>query len=282
MLFGISTWVWASPLTTATLSALVPKVAHMGFDLIELPIESPYEFDYEQARTLTRAHGLAVSICAVIGSDRDLLHPDAAVRQNGAAYIRHCIDTAQRLGAANVIGPLYAAVGRVWQTTPEERERDLEILVGMLRPLAEYAGQCGVTLCIEPLNRFETSFVNIAAQAVEIADRVNHPACQIMLDTFHMNIEERSLGDAVRLVGPRLRHLHACENDRSAPGSGHMPWDDLARALKETQYSGPVVIESFTSEVKTIARAAAIWRPVAASQDDLAQQGLKFLRELLA
>ena len=136
-------------------------------------------------------------------------------------------------------------------------------------------------LGVEPLNRFETSFLNLASQAIDVIDRVDHPACQIMLDTFHMNIEERSLGDAIRATGHRLCHLHACENDRGAPGTGHVPWDEVAQALRDIDFDGPVVIESFTSKVTTIARAAAIWRPLAASQDQLASEGVKFLRKLL-
>jgi D-psicose/D-tagatose/L-ribulose 3-epimerase len=111
---------------------------------------------------------------------------------------------------------------------------------------------------------------------------VNHPACQIMLDTFHMNIEEKSLGDAIRSVGPHLRHVHACENDRGAPGSGNVNWDDVQQALRDIHYDGPVVIESFTDKVKSIARAAAIWRAFEPSQDALAQNGLAFLQKLLA
>jgi D-psicose/D-tagatose/L-ribulose 3-epimerase len=162
----------------------------------------------------------------------------------------------------------------------DERERDMELLVRQLRELAAYAGEHGVTLCIEPLNRFETSFLNLAAQGVELIDRVGHPACQLMLDTFHKNIEERSLGDAIRAVGPRLRHLHSCENDRGTPGSGHVPWNEVSAALHDIGYDGPVVIESFTDKVKSIARAAAIWRPLADTQDALAQDGLKHLRKV--
>jgi D-psicose/D-tagatose/L-ribulose 3-epimerase len=103
----------------------------------------------------------------------------------------------------------------------------------------------------------------------------------MMLDTFHMNIEEKSLGDAIRAVGPRLQHVHACENDRGAPGTGNLPWADIAKALKDINYDGPVVIESFTAKVQSIARAAAIWRPLASSQDALAEDGYKFLRQLL-
>jgi D-psicose/D-tagatose/L-ribulose 3-epimerase len=117
---------------------------------------------------------------------------------------------------------------------------------------------------------------------IEVVDRVDHPNCQVMLDTFHMNIEEKSSGDAIRAVGKRLKHLHSCENDRGAPGSGHVTWQEVARAVKDIQYDGPVVIESFTPKVKSIARAAAIWRPLADSPDALASNGLKFLRQLLA
>jgi len=281
MRLGVNTWVWVSPLTDADLKALVPQVKAMGFDWIETPIEGLNDFNYADAARLIREHGLGVSVVAAMGPDRDLIHPEAALRENGATYLRHCIDAAQTLGSSTVAGPLYSSVGRTWQQTPQEREADLVTLVGQLRALAGYARQRGVTLCVEPLNRFETSFINLAAQAVEVIDRVNHPACQMMLDTFHMNIEERSLGDAIRAAGKRLRHVHACENDRGAPGAGHVPWAEVAQALKDIGYDGPVVIESFTSKVKSIARAAAIWRPFAASQDALAREGGKFLKELL-
>lgn len=281
MKFGVNTWVWVAPLTTADLERLVPLVADLGFDWIELPLEIEDGFDYGRARELIDAHGLGVSLCAAMGPDRDLVHAESAVRDNGKAYIRHCIDAAQKIGAQNLVGPIYSAVGRTWQATPEERAADTALLVESLRELSAYAGERGVVLGIEPLNRFETSFINLAAQAIDVVDRVDHPSCQIMLDTFHMNIEEKSLGDAIRAVGPRLCHLHACENDRGAPGSGNVTWPEVAQALRDINYDGPVVIESFTADVKTIAKAAAIWRALADSQDELAGNGLAFLRQLL-
>jgi D-psicose/D-tagatose/L-ribulose 3-epimerase len=280
MQLGVNTWVWASPLSDAELERLVPLIADMGFDWIELPIEQPNGFDYQRAATLIRTARLGVSVAAAIGADRDLLHPDPAVRANGRAYVEHCIAAADTLGAAIVMGPIYSAVGRTWQMSAAEREHDTELLVGQLRELADNAKQHGVTLAIEPLNRFETSFLNLAEQGIALIDRVAHPHCQLMLDTFHMNIEERSLGAAIRAVGPRLRHLHACENDRGTPGSGHVAWNEVAEALHEINYNGAVVIESFTDQVKTIARAAAIWRPLAASPDALARDGLAFLQKL--
>ena len=282
MRFGVNTWVWTAPLTTDELAHLAPKVAEMGFDWIEVPLESLDDLDYEIGAKIIADQGLGVSCCAAMGPDRDLIHPDAAIRANGMAYIRGCIDACETLGATNLVGPIYSAVGRTWAMTPEERARDTDLLVTNLKELSAYAGDHGVVLCIEPLNRFETSFINLAEQAIKVVDRVDHPACQIMLDTFHMNIEEKSLGDAIRAAGPRLKHVHACGNDRGAPGSDHTPWEDVAQALSDIDYDGPVVIESFTAKVKSIARAAAIWRALAPSQDALAADGLAFLKQLLA
>lgn len=277
---GVNAWVWSSPINTAELERLAPVVAGMGFDLIEVGIESTTDLDYARGAEILRSNGLGISVCAAMGPDRDLIHADQGIRDNGMDYVRHCIDAAKTLGAANVVGPLYSAVGRTWQQSADDRKKDLDLLVRQLKALSAYAGERGVTLCVEPLNRFETSFMNLASQAIEVVDRVDHPACGILLDTFHMNIEERSIGDAIRAAGSRMRHLHTCENDRGAPGSGHVPWDEVAQACREIGYTGPLVIESFTDKVKSIARAAAIWRPFSATQDALATDGLKFLRRL--
>ena len=282
MKFGVNCWVWSSPVTTEVLKELASKVASMGFDQIEIPIEGIGDLDYVEGAAIIKDHSLAVSVCAAMGPDRDLIHEDEGIQKNGMAYIRHCIDGAATLGATNIVGPIYSAVGRCWQQTPDERARDVDLLVSNLGELAHYAHEHGTVLGIEPLNRFETSFINIAPQIIEIVDRIDSDSCGIMLDTFHMNIEEKSLGEAIRQTGQRLIHFHACENDRGAPGTGNVQWEDVAQGLRDINYDGPVVIESFTDKVKTIARAAAIWRPFEPSQDDLARDGLAFLKQLLA
>ena len=281
MKIGISTWVWASPLNTELVEELVPRIAEFGFDWVEMPIETPDEFDYARAAALVRGHHLGVSIVAAMSPDRDLLHVEEKVRENAAAYIRHCIDAAQILGATNFVGPFYSAVGRFWLSSPEQREQEVQLLVPQLRELADYAAERNVTLCVEAVNRFETSFINTASQAIELVDRVAHPAFQMVLDTFHMNIEEKSIGNAIRAAGPRLHHLHAGENDRGTLGEGHLPWSDVATALRDINYNGPVVIETFSDKIESIAAAAAIWRPLADNQDTLAKEGLVFLRQLL-
>lgn len=280
MHFGVNTWVWTSPITTDELKTLAPRVRAMGFDWIELPIESLTDFDPAEAGRIAADNGLGVSTCAAMGPDRDLIHPEGKIRENGRAYIRACIDITAAVGATNLVGPIYSAVGRTWAQSAQERAVDMELLVLALTELSAYAGEKGVRLGIEPLNRFETSFINTAAQVIEVIDRVNHPACGIMLDTFHMNIEEKSLGAAIRAAGPRLIHVHTCENDRGAPGSGNVAWREVAAALQAIGYDGPLVIESFTSKVKSIARAAAIWRAFEPSQDALAEDGVRFLRAL--
>jgi len=282
MKFGVNTWVWTAPLTTEELEVLAPKIANWGFDHIEIPIDDPKTLDFKKCGEIIKKAGInSISFCAAMGSDRDLIDPDPKVRQNGVDYLKASIDGLALIGGKNMVGPFYSAVGRTWQQSAEEREHDMLILIDILKDLSEYAGKKGVFLGLEALNRFETSFITTADQAIELVDRVNHPACKILLDTFHMNIEENSMGDAIRKVGSRLLQVHSNENNRGTPGAGHVPWKEIAQALRDIKFDGVLVIESFTSKVKSIARAAAIWRPLATSQDALAADGVVFLRELL-
>jgi D-psicose/D-tagatose/L-ribulose 3-epimerase len=148
--------------------------------------------------------------------------------------------------------------------------------------MAVYAQTKNVKLAFEPLNRFETDMVNVVSQGMKLIEDVGMPNLGFHLDTFHMHLEEKNSAEAIRLAGDRIFHFHACENDRGVPGTGQVHWQEIAKGLKETGYDGPVVIESFTSQVKEIARAVCIWREIAPSQDAIAIQGLRFLKALLA
>jgi D-psicose/D-tagatose/L-ribulose 3-epimerase len=280
MQIGISTWVWTSPASTEALEELLPRVARLGYDVVEIPVEAEGQFDVARARALADAHGVGLSVCAVIVPGRDLLVPEEAAR--GVAYLEWCVDAAARLGSPVVAGPFYSAVGRCWRAAPGERERDLDTLAATLRRLGAFAAHRGVSLGVETLNRFETSFLNTTAQALELIDRVDHPAVGVCLDLFHLGIEEKDLGAAVRAAGPRLKHVQVAENDRGTPGTGHLPWREVAAALREVGYQGRVVIETFSDRVEAIARAAAIWRPLFPDSDAIARDGLAFLRPLLA
>ncbi len=279
MKIGINAWLWIMPVVTDNLISIINKVADIGFDWIEIPYEDPSNLDLDKVAQVIQTRGLDSSICVAMSPDRDLIHPDESARENGAQYIRQCIDAANMLGSTKVVGPMYSAVGRLWMQTPEERETDLVILTDQLRKLSEYAGENDVELCIEPLNHFETSFMNLASQAVDLIKRVNHPACKIQLDTFHMNIEEASIGDAIRLAGSHLGQLHVCANDRGAPGAGHLDWGEIINALNHSHFDGALVMESFHKDNENMAKAAGIWQSRASSADQLAQSGLAFLRE---
>ena len=279
--YGINTFTWTSPFRTKDLP-LLDKAKAMGFDLVEIPIEGEKDIDYAKAAGAYKRAGLQGSICAVMGASRDPAHEDESIQRGGVAYLKHCIDAAVTMGATRIGGPLYSAVGRTWQATAEQRKRDLERCARNLKEVARYAEDKGITLAVEPLNRFETSFINLAEQAVELVRMVDSPRVGIMIDTFHANIEEKNIGKAIETAGPYLVHVHANENDRGTPGSGHVPWKEVAAALKKVNYNGALVIESFTTTVKEIARAAAIWRPLAPNQDLLATEGLAFLKKLMA
>jgi D-psicose/D-tagatose/L-ribulose 3-epimerase len=277
---GVNAWVWVSPPTNKNVAALAPKVKAMGFDLFELSLENPGDWDPARMAEVFAANDLGASVCVAMGPGRDLTDPDTVAPTQD--YLRACIDAVVTLGGNVVAGPIYTPVGKTWQMDTAERAATIDRLVAGLEPVADYAGERGVRLGLEPLNRFETSLLNIAAQTMEVVDRLDSPSVGVMLDTFHMNIEEKDQAGAIRLVGDKLVHFHACGSDRGVPGADHITWRAIVNALRDTGYDGAVVIESFTPDNQTIARAAAIWRPLAASQDALAEEGLAFLCQVLA
>ncbi len=277
---GANTWIWVSPLTDERLTLLAPRIRDWGFAVVELPIEDPGDWDPPRTADLLTRLGLGATVCAVMPHDRDLSTADRAVVRDTQEYLRRCVDAAATVGSGVVAGPLYSPVGRTWLMDAAERRATVERLVENLRAPADHAAERGVRLALEPLNRFETSFINTVEQALEVVEALASPALGIALDTFHMNIEEKDPATAIRAAGAHLAHVQVCGNDRGAPGSDHIDWASIARALRDTAYTGPVCIESFTSENQTIARAASIWRPLAPTQDQLATDGLAFLQHL--
>ena len=275
---GINSWVWSSPPTDALVAELAPKAKALGFDLLELPVENPGDWDPARTGDLLGSLELRASVCAAMAPGRDLT--ESTTVEATQTYLRTCIDALAACGGGPVVGPLYTPVGATPMRSASERTAALGRLVENLKPLADYAGEKGVTLAVEPLNRFETSLLNTAEQTMEVVERVNHPALGVLLDSFHMNIEEKDQAAAIRLVGSRLVHFHACGSDRGAPGQDHIAWEAIRDALGEIGYLGALVIESFTPGNESIAKAAAIWRPLAVTQDSLAAEGLAFLRGL--
>ncbi|HZW04940.1 MAG TPA: sugar phosphate isomerase/epimerase family protein [Anaerolineaceae bacterium] len=278
MKFGVNTFVWVSPLTTEAVAALAPKVKAFGFDLLELAVEDTACVDVPAVKAALENAGLETIVCGAFGPDRNLCSPDAAIRENAKAYIRWLVDAAAALDSPVVAGPMYSAVGKAHEEDPAARQAEWDLAVAGVREMADYAGPKGVRLALETLNRFETDMLNTVAQGLSFIQAVGRANVGLHLDTFHMHLEEKSSAAAIRLAGERIFHFHACENDRGVPGTGQVHWQSVFTALNEVGYDGPVVIESFTPEVKEIARAVCIWREIAPSQDAIAEQGLQFLK----
>jgi D-psicose/D-tagatose/L-ribulose 3-epimerase len=282
---GVNAWVWTSPFTTQDGPdglGLLDKVKQMGFDSFEFGLEDPSHVDPAKLKAKAEQTGLKLVICGAYGPDRDLTHDDAAVRENSMNYITKAIEICAKSGTPVLAGPMYSAVGKRRHVTPDQKKKEWDLAVKGMKEAGKRAKDQGVLLAIEPLNRFETDLINIAEQAKRLVDEVGDKTVGIHLDSFHMNIEEKNSGDAIRLAGDRLYHFHACENDRGAPGSGvNIDWDGVAKALKDVGYSRQAVIESFTPKTKSIAAAAAIWRQFEPTQDALAGNGLAFLRKIL-
>lgn len=275
-LIGVNTWVWESPLTDATLPPLLAKIAAMGFDVVELPLENAGDLSAEAVRDALG--GLRPRVVGAMAPGRELVLADDAVIARTQRYLSACIRLAHEIGAPAVCGPFYAHTGRLWRMDAAERAAAYAQLRRNLAPLAAEAEAAGVVLGIEPLNRYETSLLNTTAQALEALEPLLGHGVGLALDTFHLNIEERSSADAVRAAGEHLVHVQVCGNDRGAPGGDQTDWTGLFEALDAVGYTGALAIESFTARNASIATAASIWRPLAPTQDQLAEDGLAFLR----
>ncbi len=277
---GVNTWVWVSPLTDDNVATLLRTVADLGFDAVEIPLENVGDLSAEKVCAALADTGLTPYVVGAMAPGRDLVSTDPASVARTRDYLRACVDLAAAVGAGTVCGPFYAATGRVWRMDAAQRTAAYSEMREGIAPVVDYAGERGVTIGIEPLNRYETSLVNTVDQALEAYDGMLGDSLGLALDTYHLNIEERSTAGAVRHAGRHLAHLQVCGSDRGAPGGDQTDWPALMTALDEVGYDGPLNIESFTAENASIATAASIWRPLAVTQDDLARDGLAFLRSL--
>jgi D-psicose/D-tagatose/L-ribulose 3-epimerase len=280
MRIGINTFLYTSPFTTESVK-LFPKFKKWGFETVEIPIEDPSHIDPAKVKAAADKAGLAIgSVCACMGPGRDL-RGSPEDQKAGMEYCMAIIDQAAAMGCPSVIGPVYSVVGKADAVEPAQQKVEWALVVANLKKLAAHAEAKGVLICIEPLNRFETDFLNTCDQGLRLIKAVGSKAVKLHLDTFHMNIEEKNQAASIRKAGKHLAHFHACGSDRGTPGGDHIAWPEIVKALKAIGYKGDVVIESFTTDVKVIARAAAIWRKIEPKRDNISVGGLKFLRKAL-
>jgi len=275
--FGVSTWLWTSPFSTETI-ALFPKIKEMGYDAVEIPVEYPELIDGHKVKEALQQNELQPVACAAFGPNRDLTHDDPAVHQQCFDYIEACFELCNIWEVDFLAGPMYSAVGKARQVSPEQRKIEWNRAVTNLQKVCKMAEARGLSIALEPLNRFESDLINRAEDVMRLIQDINHPAAKVLLDAFHMNIEEPDMEQAVKQAGERLVHVQVSENHRGTPGTGQTRWDALKKGLEAVNYQGIISIESFTPEVKELAGAVCIWRPLADDQDKFASEGLNFLK----
>lgn len=279
MKFGVNVFIWTASFDQSHLP-LLPKIKAAGFDGVELPMFHADQFDAAGIRRGLEDNGLECTICSVLTGDLNLTSPAAAVRQRTQDHLRACAAKAAEVGARIIAGPLYSPVGLMTgvRRTPDEWKRVVDCYQAIGPALADH----NVSIAIEPLNRFETYFLNTAEDAVRLCDEINHPNVGILFDTFHANIEEKNIADGYRTVARHLKHVHTCENDRGIPGTGHLAWHQVFSALKQIGYDGWLTIESFGFSLGELSAAASIWRDVAPTPESIAFEGIEFIRRGMA
>ncbi|MET4083728.1 D-psicose/D-tagatose/L-ribulose 3-epimerase [Pedobacter sp. UYP30] len=277
--FGVSTWLFTSPFQTSSIEELFPKIAAMGFDVVEIAVEDPALIDGQAVKEALAKYKLKAIICGAFGPTRDLTSEDPSIHEVCFKYIADCLDLCVLWNIKFFAGPMYSAVGKARMLLPEQRKEEWNLAVRNLKKVCEMAEERGLQIALEPLNRFESDLVNTASDVVRMIDDIDHPAAKIILDGFHMNIEEPNIEEAIKLAGDKLIHVQVAENYRGTPGTGQTNWAAYRRGLEAINYTGTVSIESFTPDNKELAQAVCIWRPLAQSQDKFASEGLAFLKK---
>ena len=275
MKFGMNMLLWTDHISDEH-RPIMERLKKMGYDGVEFPI---FDHDTKKYAALGRWFdevGLERTVVTCRLNDDNPISPDPKVRALGIENSKRILDCTQAVGAKLMAGPFHSALGGFTGSspTPDEWKWGVE----SMRAVAEHAGQCGVTLAVEYLNRFECYLLNTAADTARFVRDVGHPNCRMMYDTFHANIEEKDIAQAIRCCSEYTVHVHLSENDRGTPGQGHIPWDLTFDTLKQTGYEGWFVIEAFGLALPALAAATKIWRRMFESEDQLARDGLAFIK----
>ncbi len=274
MKYGMILLLWSGEVTSEMLPTC-EQLKTAGYDGVELPMFN-LELDYKSLGESLDSMGLARTAVTIRGEEDNPISPDASVRAKGVELTKQTLDCCAAAGVETLVGPYHSALGYFSGAGPTDDEWKWG--VDSMRQVAEHAGQVGVKLGVEALNRFECYFLNTHGDSARFVREVDHPACGMMYDTFHSNIEEKSVTDAVNAGGDKLFHIHISENDRSTPGEGAVRWDENFDAIVKSGYDGWLVIEAFGLALPEIAAATKIWRRMYKDEITLATEGLNFMK----
>ncbi len=272
---GMNLFVWTMTMDEE-LSDTLSFLKTSGFDFVEMPINDTNLHKWQRLGRQAQALGLDVQTCTICGPEHNLISPDSTVRRAGIDYLKQVVDCAAAAGAKILMGPLYAGF-KTFTGKPATAD-EWNWSVTAMREVAEHAQTKDVTLAIEYLNRFEIYLLTCADDLVRYVEAVDHPNCRAAFDTFHANMEEKNVADALRKVAPYLVHVQISENDRSTPGQGHINFDEVFSTLQEIGYQGPIAIEAFGPNPPELAAATHIFRPMFESPEQLAVDGLEFIK----
>lgn len=276
MKLGIHAYAWCSEWNNDTLH-LIDRVKGLELDFIEIPLMTLDRFDSKAVRRRLQDAGLHAVTSTVLLEGTDITAEDAGIRRKGIDYLKACVEATAEIGATSFSGVIYSQHVKPAVARPDERE--WEYAATGLREAARHARDLGVTIGLEPVNRYETNMLNTCEQALRLKERIGESNVRIHLDTYHMNIEEKSFYEATRLAGSDLVHYHLCENDRGIPGTGLVQWDGIFQALGEIGYDGYAALESFvdvTDNMNTW-----VWRQLAPDGDTLVREGIAFIRSMM-
>jgi len=279
--FGVDSWIWTEVFEEKDLW-IISRAKELGFEVLDINIAYPEKFPLEAVRKEQKKVGIEIVVTTILEKRGNIISPDPEIRKTGVRLLKKFIDIANTLESRIFGGVNYAA----WDyfTGKPRSEQEWEWSVNAMKEVAKYAENTSeVMICVEPINRFETHFLNVAEDAIKYCEDVGTNNIKVHLDTFHMNIEESDLIEAFKLCGKKyLRHVHTCESNRGIPGTGHIPWKGIFKTIKDIDYDGPLVIESFDPSMEIFISGASFWRgsQFAPTGEALAVEGLKNLKKI--
>jgi len=256
----------------------VSRSKQLGYDGVEFPLMDPDSFDVDKAKRLLKENQLECTCGTGLNPNRDISSLDKEIEENGINHLKKCIDICNTLESDCLGGVLFAPWGQFM--TREEGKENIEMSLNNLHKLGEYAKDRGVVLALEMLNRYESYFLNTVEDGKAYLKRINHPNIKLHYDTFHANIEERSIKEAIVNGNNDIYHVHACENNRGVPGSGSINWNELKEALDTIDYDRWITLENFVMPNCEVGNDLYIWRSIDESGDKVAKEGIEFLRNL--
>jgi len=274
MKYGMNLLLWTGEFSDEMLP-VCEKLKAMGYDGVEIPLFNT-ELDYTKIGGQLDSIGLHRTAVCVRNEEDNPISSDAKIRRQGIDQNKRALDCCASAGVETLVGPFHSAIGVFSGAGPTKDEWSWG--VESMREVAEHAESVGVRLALEALNRFECYLLNSHSDATRFVNQVDHPACGMMYDTFHANIEEKNIAEAVNAGGDKLYHVHISENDRSTPGLGSVPWDNTFDAIVDKGYDNWLVIEAFGLALPELAAATKIWRRMYSDEITLASEGLKFMK----